>query len=242
MDKTYLSLDNAEQRGFIHRDYIAHCLRWSHIIKRLGEKQAYKTAHILDVGCGKEIPLAKTLYSSKMSPKSYTGVDAGKIVLPSFYDKMVDKFRIGLTMNFDFVTRFPEEQIGTFTHVVCFEVLEHMSKSEGLELLDKFTHVNEKALIFLSTPCYNGSQASNHVYEWRYDELKEELLTRFNLIGHWGTFASIKDYEQVLGYFGISQETFDKLRDYYDTNYLATIFAPLVPGVSRNVLWELAHV
>ena len=31
----------------------------------------------------------------------------------------------------------------------------------------------------------------------------------------------------------------EQLREYYDTNYLATILAPLVPKHSRNVLWQL---
>ena len=44
MDNTHLSIDQAEKRGFIHRDYIAHCLRWSHVAKFMGEKSRYKTA------------------------------------------------------------------------------------------------------------------------------------------------------------------------------------------------------
>jgi 2-polyprenyl-3-methyl-5-hydroxy-6-metoxy-1,4-benzoquinol methylase len=244
MDKTYLSLDNAEKRGFIHRDYIAHCLRWSHVIKRLGEKQAYKTAHILDIGCGKEIPLAKMLYSSKMSPASYTGVDAGKIELPDFFDKIEAKIETHLYPQSDFNFLTDQQMFHLpFTHITCFEVLEHMEKVQGLRLLNNIAkYTGRNTLVFLSTPCYNGSQANNHVYEWQYGELKEELLKRFKIRGHWGTFASIKDYEQVLGYFGISAEAFNKLRDYYDTNYLATIFAPLVPGKARNVLWELIRV
>ena len=35
IDKTMLSIDNAESRGFLHRDYIAHCLRWTHVTKYL---------------------------------------------------------------------------------------------------------------------------------------------------------------------------------------------------------------
>ena len=31
IDNTHLSIDQAEARGFIHRDYIAHCLRWTHV-------------------------------------------------------------------------------------------------------------------------------------------------------------------------------------------------------------------
>ena len=80
VDKTFLSIDNAEDRGFIHRDYIAHCLRWTHVIKRLYERKTYQTARILDIGCGRELPFAKTLYSSKLAPAMYFGVDVGPIL------------------------------------------------------------------------------------------------------------------------------------------------------------------
>ncbi len=84
MDNTHLSIDQAEKRGFIHRDYIAHCLRWSHVVKFMGEKSRYKTADLLDIGCGKDLPLLRLLYSSKMIPDtgSYTGVDINKLEAP----------------------------------------------------------------------------------------------------------------------------------------------------------------
>ena len=37
IDNTHLSIDQAEERGFIHRDYIAHCLRWTHVAKWMGK-------------------------------------------------------------------------------------------------------------------------------------------------------------------------------------------------------------
>ena len=78
IDKTHLSCEQAEERGFLHRDYIAHCLRWSHVVKHLGIKNRYKTAQILDIGCGKETPLIKTLYTMRMTPEVYVGVDYNK--------------------------------------------------------------------------------------------------------------------------------------------------------------------
>src|SRR5574343_1447146 len=79
IDTTYLSIDNAEERGFLHRDYIAHCLRWSHVCKQLTKSKKYTTARILDIGCGRELPMAKMLYSSRFTPEKYFGVDYGPI-------------------------------------------------------------------------------------------------------------------------------------------------------------------
>jgi 2-polyprenyl-3-methyl-5-hydroxy-6-metoxy-1,4-benzoquinol methylase len=239
INKTYLSLDNAEERGFIHRDYIAHCLRWSHVIKRLGEKHTYKNAVILDLGCGKEVPLAKTLYTSKMSPHAYFAVDAGLIPITPVLEKIAQKTHLYLHPN----TR--AETFGVtanfYDTVVCFEVLEHVKKDVAIQILDRIKYLlHLDGTAFISTPCYNGSQANNHIYEWTYQELKDALEERFLIKGHWGTFASIKDYQTKLS---MSQaEMFHQLREYYDTNYLATIFAPLFPEASRNVLWEVGHV
>jgi hypothetical protein len=81
--------------------------------------------------------------------------------------------------------------------------------------------------------------ADNHVNEMKY-EVFGSLLERHNyqIINHFGTFASIKDYiHEMLE--PECMEMFNRLRDYYDTNYLATIFAPLFPQHARNCLWHV---
>jgi hypothetical protein len=55
---------------------------------------------------------------------------------------------------------------------------------------------------------------------------------------HYGTFASIKDYKEMVEKDDLDG-VFSRLRDYYDSNYLATIFAPLYPHRARNVLWRV---
>ena len=70
-----------------------------------------------------------------------------------------------------------------------------------------------------------------------FGSLLEEM--GYKILNHWGTFASIKDYKKQLN--GL-EDTFDKLREYYDSNYLATIFAPLFPEYSRNCIWETQYV
>jgi len=241
-NKTHLSIDKAEERGFIHRDYIAHCLRWSHIIKVLIKQHLYKTAKILDIGCGKEVPLAKTMYTSKMSPDKtqggkYVGLDVNKLSIPEMLN--TEKFPIELHGETNIATWQTEDK---FDIIVCFEVLEHMPPQNVLSTLHSFKKLvkDENSLIFISTPNYNQKvgAASNHPNEMSY-----ELMIRiFNLVGLrlesiYGTFASIKDYESKLNSY--DHELFEKLRQYYDTNYLATIFAPLYPKESRNIMYVL---
>jgi hypothetical protein len=235
IDKTYLSIDMAERRGFLHRDYIAHCFRWSHVIKFLNEKKRYASAHIMDIACGKETPLLKTLYTSRLIPQSYVGIDVGPINHPG--DALTSKFPVMLYPNYNILDILPTQG---WTQIVMFEALEHMEPDMGREVLKHIQQfmTPKETMFFMSTPCFDGHKAANHVYEWGYEELREQLtVLNFNIVNVYGTFASIKDYS---GHFTSEQrEIFDELREYYDSNVLSVIFAPMFPEYSRNCLWQL---
>ena len=252
IDKTFLSLDNAEDRGFIHRDYIAHCLRWTHVVKRLYERKTYQTARVLDIGCGRELPLAKLLHSSRLIPAMYYGVDAGPILDEPVNNLQGTKFPfmawektnlLELTMEDVAVkssTGIGETEIVTLPNVVvCFECFEHV---EPRMLLDMLRHMQKlsspDAKFFFSTPCWNRTDvAANHVNEMTYEALGAVLEREGFVIEHvHGTFASIRDYGHLLT--GETLVLFNQLRDYYDTNFLSCVFAPMFPAQSRNVLWE----
>lgn len=231
-DKTHLSIDLAEERGIVHRDYIKHCLAWSHVAMRL--RSCYKTAKILDIGCGKDVPLARTLYSNKMIPERYVGVDLNKLELPKMLEgkKMPVELHSGnfLEMEFDF----------TPDVIVSFEVAEHMAPRHCRAYLEKiWSLLGDESMAIISTPCFNGSAALNHINEMTYTALGALLEDiGFGIEDHYGTFASIKDYKHLIEHAGLA-ETFERLREYYDTNFLSVIFAPLFPEASRNCLWVL---
>jgi hypothetical protein len=242
IDKTYLSIDNAEERGFIHRDYVAHCLRWTHVCKYVAQFQRYKEAEILDIGCGRELPLAKTLYSSRYIPKSYTGIDYGPINQDAIDTlSKTDKFNGTYKSGMDVCDYHVDDR---FNLITCFEVFEHVEPAHGVRMLRKIKSLlSSDGRVMLSTPCYNEKTgaADNHVNETTYQALGSIIeAVGFEVEDVWGTFASIKDYFDVLIEDGFGQ-IFDRLRDYYDTNYLATIFAPMYPQHSRNCLWSLKH-
>jgi SAM-dependent methyltransferase len=239
-------------------------LRWTHVIKRLYERKCWQTARILDVGCGRELPLAKLLYSSKLIPAAYFGVDVGPIE-DSEYQKlkgqMCDVSTIFEDQNFltlersDVSTKVVLEglehsQLPNF--VTCFEVLEHVEPAMMMGMLEHMKSLtSEDARFFISTPCWNRTDcAANHVNEMLYESLGSAFERHgFVIEGVYGTFASIRDYEDQLGgrtvvttpgWPGMTiADAFDRLRAYYDTNFLSCIFAPLFPAQSRNCLWEL---
>lgn len=242
IDTTYLSLETAEERGFIHRDYIAHCLRWSHVIKRLSDKRAYETARILDVGCGRELPLPTTLYSSRFIVQQYVGVDAGPINLDARERFHSGRFPVEIYERTDFLDldlgKYGER---VFNVVTCFEVLEHVEPEHMILMLRKIKQSMDPAgRAFISTPCWDvATKAANHVNEMRYEALGAVIEREgFTIKDVHGTFASIREYEPHLK--ESHREAFNDLRGYYDVNFLACIFAPFYPAYSRNCLWELS--
>lgn len=239
IDTTFLSIDMAEKRGFLHRDYIAHCLRWTHILRRLSEGKLYAEASILDVGCGRELPFAKTLYSSRYIPKKFTAVDIGPILDEALEVFHSGKFPIEAYEKTD-VCSMVDDLRDSADVIVCLEVLEHVEPKHMLQILDTFREaLKPGGRAFISTPCWDVKTcADNHVNEMRHDTLGALFEREGWMISSvYGTFASIRDYKDK--FTPAQAEIFNSLREYYDTNYLATIFAPMFPRQSRNCLWEV---
>jgi len=236
IDNTHLSIDQAEARGFIHRDYIAHCLRWTKIAKDLNLGSKYKEADIIDVGCGKDMPLARMLMTNRMAPRNYVGIEYNKMEIPEMFDNTT--FQPHLIDNVDFTQTDIIED--SFNVSVCLEVLEHVEPSKAIAILDKLANVVvQGGTCYFSTPCYDAKvgAAKNHVNEMTYKAFGALLeAKKFEIVDHYGTFASQKDYKHELD--DNTKQLYSKLSEYYDTNYLSTLFAPLYPSMSRNVLWK----
>lgn len=228
IDNTHLSIDIAEDRILIHRDYISHCIRWSHVMKFLLQKQRYKTARVLDIGCGIDVPLARMMLSNRIGVIEYIGVD---------YNHS-SKFNIGIFDN----TRFRPTVFGSVDFaddknvwfddakngelcinikgdnaedyfaipniITSFEVLEHIEPEHVVRTLKRVKFIMERTLefhnyaptFFMSTPNWNGvDTADNHVNEMRNEALGWLLEELgFAIVEQFGTFASKRDYEHLL--------------------------------------------
>src|SRR3954470_20405005 len=74
-DKTQLHMLAGMNLMRIHRDYIAHAVRYEFLIPRI--KRSGETAMVLDIGCG-DVPLMRAMRSSMLRPKFYLGLDVRK--------------------------------------------------------------------------------------------------------------------------------------------------------------------
>jgi 2-polyprenyl-3-methyl-5-hydroxy-6-metoxy-1,4-benzoquinol methylase len=244
LDKTHLSIDQAEERGFVHRDYIAHCFRWSHVVKYLMRQHRYKDAHIIDIGCGKDQPLPRLLYANKMTGFDYTGIDVNSM---SFHPTLVTahnngKMRVSMHDETDASLLEPEDLIyGKGDYGVCFECLEHMQPYIAYRMLQKWKQLfKDRAVIFVSTPVFNGSAAGNHINEMGRKTLGAAFEAHgFTILGCYGTFASQSEIYPYLT--GEERLVIEGLSEYYDSNVLSTILAPLHPEGSRNNLWVIGN-
>jgi 2-polyprenyl-3-methyl-5-hydroxy-6-metoxy-1,4-benzoquinol methylase len=221
IDTTYLDVEHAASRGLLHRDYIAHTMRWTHIVKRcLVHNRKGVALSILDVGCGKRLPLAKMLYSNRIKMDSYVGIDISKANKWKPQDELVwNSFPLTIFMGTDFTQAVNKECDNTFTVtpgdkdwvwdltepkrtnfrtpdiITCFEVIEHVEADKMIDILKNILLLAEpETNIFISTPCFDQKTvAANHVNEITYEALGwiiEKL--GFKIVARYGTFASQK--------------------------------------------------
>jgi hypothetical protein len=196
---------------------------------------------LLDLGCGTLAPIGRMLYVNRRKVKHYIGVDyrgakpeynATK-AFPCTYLK-------GDVTTWDVYAEALKVLEGNPPDfITSFECIEHMAKEKGILFLDNIAKVaGPKTTILLSTPCHDGIHLPHdHVFEWRWQELRDELEKRFTIVENYGTFASQRDLLPVLT--PEERDIWERLSNFYDSSVLSVIFAPLYPSASRNSLWKL---
>jgi len=230
-DKT--ALTHKSHGEFVHRDYLAHCLRWGWAAKMIKLGQS-----VLDVGCGVEAPLAVVLSNTNfVHGGQYVGVDMNR------------KIRQGggrgwcrVIPEFDFTARYKE--LGLFDIVTNFEVIEHMPKTDGPVLLRAMREcLKPGGRLLLSTPVFNGKAARNHTgpegpREYTVRELQEAIESSgLRVVERRGTFASYHPIKKVLTPAHL--EVYEELREFFGDDLMACFLAPLYPDASRNCFWVL---
>lgn len=266
IDNTHLSIDQAYTRGFRHRDYSSHVFRWAHVAKFLHQQSRYKTASILDVGCGRDLPLARMLHTDRIAPAHYVGVDYNKqdklnVYNHNFGDHDIFHFYGGMAFP-DGVelkkTKLKSQLlVKGSSHplpnvITCFEVLEHVEPAHARAMVTAMAQIaaaNEAGCdLFISTPNWDPKTgaAGNHVNEMRYDAVGYLLEScGLRAIRSYGTFISQKDYKLIdlyqnmtEGEEGMLGQLWENLSEYYDSTVMSLIFAPLFPAQARNALWH----
>ena len=242
-DQTHLSPDKAWRIG---RDYLAHCIRYGFPMKVIKEHFG-PGARIMEMGCGKEIPLFRTLTCDHSAvkyykPKVYVAADLNEIMYRPHITGC-DTTILARTNIVDDKDKVPDV---VFDLIVSFEVLEHMDKPDGLKFLDamfefarrKVDREGEPGMILLSTPVNGGKIAKNHIYEWQQSELRRAFEQRGGkILEEYGTFSNLRDLARAMD--DAETEIWNRLAKYHSPHTLSCIFSALHPDYARNIAWKV---
>ena len=243
-------------------DELAHMSRFDKIATLCIEEARYLDRPIdsFEVGCG-ECWTLRNLYKAYVIKKSdvirsYYGYDidpacelenpfwsnAGGLLKDSTWFKNFNgEIRIqDLTVNpvFD----LEDQSVDFFWST---EVIEHMGREFVPAWLDDVARVMRKgALGYVSTPNHDGSNdklPEDHVYEWGFQELKEELERNFVIESVVGTFIQIPKLRKALREDpnGWTPEQYKMMEQRYGRQFLRMTSAVFYPEVANNCAWVL---
>jgi len=126
---------------------------------------------LLDVGCGSDSPIR---YLRKRC-KSAVGVDGHlDSIIKSQLQGIHDEYcQINIL---DIDQRFPEK---SFDCVLASDVIEHLPKEQGLELIEKMEKISRDRVIiftpngFLSQSAHSGNPYQEHLSGWEVGEMRQ---------------------------------------------------------------------
>lgn len=227
-DQTQLKLAQFQYQP--HKDYLGHIFRWGFASKYVNNK-----TNVLDVGCGQEMPFARSLGGANPNsvPKSYLGVDLNAIKNP------VTRKNFTTIPEFNFAKDYLDlaYEYEAFDVIVNLEVFEHMTMKYGRKLLKGMRSLLalDGVLIF-STPIYCSTykQANNHINELTKSEIEDELhKAGFKIVKQFGTFSNINDIKKVATKEELKSHK--AMGEFYGNEILGCYLSPKYPEASRNI-------
>jgi len=233
-DQTQLKLAQFQYQP--HKDYLGHIFRWGFASRFVTRK-----TKVLDVGCGQEMPFARSLGGANPSsvPQLYVGCDLNKIKDP------VTRKNFNTLDEFNFIKSYRRiiKKFDKFDLIVNFEVFEHMQMKHGRKMLKGFKKcLSRHGKLVFSMPVYSDryKMAKNHINELRKEEIEKELhKAGFKIIEQFGTFANWNDITKIATKKEILLHK--TLGQFYGNEILGCFLSPKYPEAARNITHVCVH-
>ena len=261
-----MDLASAGVLGNWRPDELAHMSRFDKIASLCIEhaKALGRPLDTLEIGCG-ECWSLRCLYKAYVVKKSdiirsYYGYDidpacelenpfwsnaGGRLEESTWFKNFNGEIRIqDLTVNPKL--DLPDESIDFFWST---EVIEHMGREFVPAWLDETARVmRPTGIAYVSTPNHDGSNdklPEDHVYEWGFQELKEELERNFHVQAVTGTFIQMPNFKKARfnGTRDLHLEWTDEMMLYleerFGRHFLRMVAAMPYPELANNCAWRL---
>lgn len=234
-------------------------LDWMNYIQHYAvARMAKKGANVLDVCCGRSLILPLLRWYARDIAK-YTGVD--------ICEKNINEAKAGASRSargkkispdelkayYPFETEWLLHDVATMSEVVpensqdlvvYTSALEHMHKEFGAKSLEEcFKIMRGDGVMFLSCPNTPGNgfdtQYAAHVYEWGYDELKEELQRiGFRIDHEVGLVMSAADMKAMVEELPADLQKFYKtMGKYLPTSIMTVLMGIPYPSKAKEILF-----
>lgn len=244
IDSTFLDIQKSDDTYQFGRDYIAHAVRWSLMQKLVIERSNAlgRPLVIYDVGCGRRLPLAQTLFSNRHY-NTIHAMFAFDQVIGKTRNFVVNGVQRVIPIVGDFCKTYAEPLgRGFIPDVICsFEAFEHMPFEHAWRFLRTIRQCcGESTEFYFSTPNYSHTRgaAKNHQNECNILLLKALLENcGFELLSANGLYCDLKRAEEYAASKGLSQ-LYESLKSRYENEVLSMLFAWDIPEVSKSVLYH----
>lgn len=208
---------------------------------------------LVDVCCGRGLMLPLLRYQKKIT--KYIGVDISEknidearkgCVRNGVYGKPVDDeldsyYPFEVEWINSLVSRMTEHiEENSVDFIVYTSAIEHMHKDEGGTSLEQcYKIMKPGATMYISCPNtegdgYDVQYKGAHIYEWKYDELKQKLLALgFSIEKEIGILLDAKTMEALY----MDNPLYRQLHDYLPAMWLEPILAVPYPKEAREMMF-----
>jgi len=270
---TRMDIATAGVLGNWRPDELTHISRYDKIASLcIAEaKSLDRPIDTFEVGCG-ELWVLRNLYKAYTVKKSdiiysYYGVDIDPAILTEnpFWSNGGEPIEestwlknFNAVLKVQDVTTHPTFELGdeSIDFFWTTEVIEHMQPEfVPFWLEDAARCLRPNGLAYVSTPNHEGSNdklPKDHIYEWGFQELKEELQRHFTIESVVGTFIQMPNFKKVQAshnpYLSSGSRQFPQtwtteqvllLQERFGKQFLRMVLATPYPEVSNNCAWTL---